>query len=175
MNGGEIAQKILFRWEDLSREELVALIAQLSFKWRRYLATNHPDNRTRKLLLRNSHVHIGTGAIINSGIVISDDYKQLCFIGERVAIASGLTVVCDSNPNKSVLAHNAWVKERLIYSKKVVIENDCWIGANVTILGGVTVGQSSIIGAGSVVVSDVEPHGIYAGVPARKIRSIEGV
>jgi chloramphenicol O-acetyltransferase type B len=50
------------------------------------------------------------------------------------------------------------------------IENDVWIGYGSTVMGGITIGEGSIIGAGSLVTKDVEPYSIYAGVPARKIR-----
>ncbi|HUP13851.1 MAG TPA: DapH/DapD/GlmU-related protein [Niastella sp.] len=50
------------------------------------------------------------------------------------------------------------------------IENDVWIGYGSTVMGGVTIGEGSIIGAGSLVTKDVEPYSIYAGTPARKIR-----
>lgn len=54
--------------------------------------------------------------------------------------------------------------------KPIVIEDDVWIGANVTILGGVTVGRGAVIAAGSVVTKDVEPYAIVGGVPAKLIR-----
>lgn len=53
----------------------------------------------------------------------------------------------------------------------VVIEDDVWIGANVTITAGVRVGHGSILAAGSVVTRDVPPFSIVGGVPARVIRS----
>lgn len=52
----------------------------------------------------------------------------------------------------------------------VVIEDDVWIGARVTILPGVHIGTGSIIGAGSVVTHDVEPYSIVGGNPAKLIR-----
>ena len=51
------------------------------------------------------------------------------------------------------------------------MHDDCWIGAGSTILDGVTVGQGSVIAAGSVVTRDVEAYSVVAGVPARLIRS----
>lgn len=53
----------------------------------------------------------------------------------------------------------------------VVIGNGAWIGANVTILKGVHVGAGAVIAAGSVVLRDIEPYTVYAGVPARKIKN----
>ena len=56
------------------------------------------------------------------------------------------------------------------YDQDVVIEEDVWIGCNVTILKGVTIGRSSIIAAGSLVVKDVPPYSIVGGVPAKVIK-----
>lgn len=52
----------------------------------------------------------------------------------------------------------------------VVIEDDVWIGANVTILPGKRIGRGSVVAAGSVVTSDVPPFNIVGGNPARRIR-----
>ena len=56
------------------------------------------------------------------------------------------------------------------YNQEVTIEEEVWIGANVTILKGVTVGRSSIVAAGSLVIKDVPPYSIVGGVPAKVIK-----
>ena len=53
----------------------------------------------------------------------------------------------------------------------VTIEDDVWIGCNVTILKGVTIGRGAIVGAGSVVTKKVAPYTIVGGVPAKKINN----
>ena len=55
-------------------------------------------------------------------------------------------------------------------AKKIVIEDNVWIGANAVIIQGVRIGTGSIIGAGAVVTKDVEPYSVMGGVPARLIR-----
>ena len=61
---------------------------------------------------------------------------------------------------------------RLCYAKPVVIGENCWFGANVTVCGGVTVGKNCVIGAGAVITKDI-PGGVFAaGVPCRVIREI---
>ena len=57
-------------------------------------------------------------------------------------------------------------------SRPIVIENDVWLGARVIVLGGVTIGEGSCIGAGSLVIHDIPPRSLAAGVPARVIRTL---
>lgn len=54
--------------------------------------------------------------------------------------------------------------------KKTLIGRDCWIGAHTIIMCGVTIADGCIIAAGAVVTKDTEPYGIYAGVPAKRIK-----
>ena len=54
-------------------------------------------------------------------------------------------------------------------SSSITIEDDAWIGSRVFIMPGVTIGKGAIVGAGSVVTSNVPPFQRYAGVPARAI------
>ena len=58
-------------------------------------------------------------------------------------------------------------------SAPIIIEDGCWIGGGCTILPGVTIGKGTIIGAGAVVTKDCDPNSIYAGVPAKKIRTLD--
>jgi maltose O-acetyltransferase len=57
-------------------------------------------------------------------------------------------------------------------SAAVKIGDGCWIGANVTILPGVTIGPGTIVAAGAVVASNCDADALYAGVPARRVRSL---
>jgi len=56
----------------------------------------------------------------------------------------------------------------------IIIEDGCWVGARANILPGVKIGKGCIIAAGSVVTKDCEPNGLYAGVPAKRIRDLDG-
>ncbi|TLS30097.1 hypothetical protein PpBr36_03714 [Pyricularia pennisetigena] len=57
--------------------------------------------------------------------------------------------------------------------KPIVIEEDCWLGGNVTVLAGVTIGKGSTVGAGSVVTKDVAPFSCVVGNPARLLKKID--
>ena len=63
------------------------------------------------------------------------------------------------------------IKSQGVERAGVVIEDDCWIGANVTLLAGVRVGRGSVVAAGAVVRDDVAPMSVVGGVPARLIRT----
>ena len=63
------------------------------------------------------------------------------------------------------------IKSQGVARGGVVIEDDCWIGANVTILAGVRIGRGSVVAAGAVVRSDVPPMSVAGGVPARILKS----
>lgn len=69
--------------------------------------------------------------------------------------------------NDTLFAEDKYVCEEKGYFYE--IGNDVWIGANVSICQGVKIGDGAVIGACSLVNKDVEPYGIYAGVPAKKI------
>lgn len=58
-------------------------------------------------------------------------------------------------------------------ARPVVIEDGCWVGARVTILPGVTIGSGSVVAAGAVVTEDLTPNGVYAGVPAKRIKDLD--
>lgn len=59
------------------------------------------------------------------------------------------------------------------YSGDVVVEDGCWLGGNVTVLPGVTIKKGCIVGAGAVVTKDTEPDGLYAGIPAKRIKELD--
>lgn len=58
------------------------------------------------------------------------------------------------------------------YNDPIVVEDGCWLGTRSVVLPGVTIGEGCVIGSGAVVRADCEPHGFYAGVPARRIRDL---
>lgn len=89
------------------------------------------------------------------------------YIGNDVSIAHGVSVISGEH-NFDSLEEN--IKDQGVKEKDVVIKDNVWIGAKATVLGGVTIGEGSIVAAGAVVTKDVEPFSIVAGVPAKLIK-----
>jgi acetyltransferase-like isoleucine patch superfamily enzyme len=79
-------------------------------------------------------------------------------------------------PNVSLItsSHPIEPSERraFVIAKPIAIERNVWIAAGATIIGGVTVGENSVVAAGAVVTRDVPPNTLVGGNPARVIRSI---
>lgn len=172
MKKSEIVNQLMFDYDDMSESQIISLAEPLSNKFLRWLGANHPDNKTRKIFFKITNISIGADTVINRNFIVSDDYKPLLTIGDRVAISPNVTVVCASAPNNSLLNSNSYVKDNLIVAKPVSIGNDVWIGSNAIILPGVTINANSIIGAGAVVSSDVTANAIYVGIPAKFIKQI---
>ena len=61
------------------------------------------------------------------------------------------------------------------YARPVVIGDDCWIGGNVTIMPGVTVGKGCTVGAASVVTRDIPDFCVAVGAPARVVKTVDPV
>lgn len=110
------------------------------------------------------NITIGRDVFINSachfqdqgGIVIGDG----SLIGHNVVLA---TINHDLDPKNNRKNHYA----------PITIGNHVWIGANATVLAGVTIGDWAVVGAGAVVTKDVAPRTVVGGVPARVIKTID--
>lgn len=88
-------------------------------------------------------------------------------IGDNVMIGPHCTMIAE-NHNYSDL-EIPMIKQG-VSNKGIEIKDNVWIGANVTILDGVTVESGCILAAGAVITKSTEPDGIYAGVPAKRIK-----
>lgn len=116
--------------------------------------------------IRPEEISFGNNVFIASNFHISA--RNLVF-GSDIMIGPNLVIECDNHIyDKIGLTMFQTRSERKISG--VTINNDVWIGANVTILPGVNIGEGSIIGAGSVVTKAIPPYSICVGNPCRKIK-----
>jgi acetyltransferase-like isoleucine patch superfamily enzyme len=110
-------------------------------------------------------IRVGRKVIINQCCTIYD--MGGVDIGDRVMIGPNVNIITAGHP-LSPSKRRAYVE-----AKPIVIEKNVWIAAGVTIIGGVSVGENSVIGAGSVVTRDVPANAFVAGAPCKVIRSLE--
>ncbi|MDR7116706.1 sugar O-acetyltransferase [Caulobacter sp. BE254] len=110
------------------------------------------------------HIRVGREVFINQNCTFYDlggiDIGDAVMIGPNVSLITSGHPVAPSRRRDGVVA------------KPIVIERNVWIAAGATILGGVTVGENSVVAAGAVVTRDVPPDTLVAGNPARVVRSI---
>lgn len=120
---------------------------------------------------------IPTEMLVKRGMKVGKDFnrQQGCFLDPThcflITIGDDVTM----SIRVTVMAHDASTKKTLGYTKigQVHIGNHVFIGANTTILPGVTIGDYAIIGAGSIVTCDIPARTVVAGVPARHICDVD--
>lgn len=132
----------------------------------KYKARIEPGAVIRDMVEIGDNCVIMMGAVLNIGAVI----------GEKTMIDMNVVV-----GGRAVVGKNCHIGAGAVLAgvieppsaQPVIIEDDVLVGANAVILEGVKVGKRSVIAAGSVVVKDVEPYSVMAGVPAKFLKKVD--
>jgi len=124
--------------------------------------------------------NIGSGVVVKPGINIKYPWNleigDHSWIGEGAWLDSLASIkigknVCISQGTYFCTGNHDWTDPAFgLIVKPIIIEDGTWIGAQATVLPGVTVASHSIVTAGSVIAKDTEPYMIYAGNPAVKVK-----
>jgi acetyltransferase-like isoleucine patch superfamily enzyme len=110
------------------------------------------------------NINVGKGVFINTG----------CHFQDQGGITLGDGTYIGSNVTLTTINHDYDPARRATtYPAPIVTGKNVWIGASVTVVPGVYIGDGAIVGAGSVVTKDVAPNTVVAGVPARFVRAID--
>jgi len=109
---------------------------------------------------------IGKNCSLNSFVHISGNGGV--YIGDNVLLATQVVII---SANHNFDRVDIPICKQGETRKKIIIEDDCWIGAGAKILAGVTIGKGSVIGAGCVVTRDVPQYSVVVGVPGRVVKS----
>lgn len=150
----------------------------LPMSYRCNIAKNIRAYFARKILkYAGDNINIETGAEFsgkvslgnNSGIGIKCELSGDITIGDNVMMGPNVTIYSINHETDRIdIPMN---EQGFRVSKEVVINNDVWIGKNVIILPGVSIGEGCIIGAGAVVTRSVPAYSIAAGNPAKVVKS----
>lgn len=134
-----------------------------------FFASLSPSSGVAVMFHRAKGCKIGHHVYIGPGVHIDILYPGLVKIEDYVSIGMNSMIFAHSNPTNSI-----WLKQHY-YPRKVapvIIKKGAWIPPGVIVLCGVTIGENSVIGAHSLVIKNVEPYTVHAGIPAKEIAKL---
>jgi acetyltransferase-like isoleucine patch superfamily enzyme len=160
------------------------MVMKLLFALPRYRLVNY----FKSLFLRILGAKIGKRLVLYPGVWIAPGRNLV--IGDDVDLALDVLITTSGGVeigDRTLVGYRTQIisgnhqipinQERIFDSGhdfgKVVIQSDCWIGANCLIMPGVTVGEGAVVAGGSVVTKDVDKFTIVAGIPAKLIKKRE--
>lgn len=144
--------------------------------------TSPLDPRQKELIRELLKEQIGETSILRAPIFIN--LGENISIGEHCSIMNGFQCMsagglriddwCRISLNCTIATNNHDMYERdILTCKPVHIKRNAWLGVNVTVLPGVTIGENAVIGAGSVVTKDIPDNAVAVGSPAKVIRYLD--
>ena len=140
----------------ISRPELVEIGNHVAIDMWTYISTQ---------AILGDYIHIAPSVSIIGGapaLIVMEDFTN---------IGSGSRIVCATDDfMQGLISPVVPIEHRTVYNKPVIFKRYATLGVNCTVLPGITLGEGSIVGAGSVVTKDTEPWTIYMGSPAKPIK-----
>lgn len=122
-----------------------------------------------------THISMGKGSFANFNFCVLDENRvtigENVFIGPNCSLLTPIHPLCHEDRN-TFFNEKTGSETNIEYSAPITIENNCWLGGNVTVLPGVTIGEGCVIGAGSVVTKSIPPYSLAYGNPCRVARQI---
>ena len=112
-----------------------------------------------------AHVHLGANVYANFNLTLVDDTH--IFIGDHTMLGPNVVLASAGHPILPALREQGYQ-----YNFPIRIGRNCWLGAGVIVLPGVTIGDNTVVGAGSVVTRDLPADVVAVGNPCRVLRPI---
>lgn len=131
------------------------------------LKVTTPSVMPGAFFLRPGRVFISQGSFVNYRCFFENNHGTIT-IGENCSV--GMEVMFWTGKHKMGPAQH---RAGPLSEASIRVGNGCWIGTRAVVLGGVTIGDGCVIAAGAVVTRDCEPNGMYAGVPARRVKDLD--
>ncbi len=120
------------------------------------------------------NIHVGNDVFFNYNCTLLD--ISPITLEDGVWLGANVTIATPCHPFLAPERLNTTYPDGyhdLEYSKPVTIKKGCWIASNVTVCGGVTIGENTVVGAGSVVTRDLPANCIAVGAPAKVLRYLD--
>ena len=120
-----------------------------------------------------SHTYIGENFFANFNLTVMDDAR--IYIGDNVCFGPNVSLMATNHPliaEERVGVNEDGSTVMAEFAEEIHIGNNVWLACNVTVIGGVTIGDNAVIGAGSVVTKDIPAGYLAYGNPAKPIRPI---
>lgn len=111
------------------------------------------------------HVHFGKNVYANFNLTCVDDTH--IYIGDYTMIGPNVTLATAGHPILPELREKGYQ-----FNMPVRIGKNCWLGAGVIVLPGITIGDNTVVGAGSIVTKDLPPNVVAVGNPCKVLREI---
>ncbi len=112
------------------------------------------------------HIHFGNNVYANFNLTCVDDTH--IYVGDNTMFAPNVTLATGTHPILPSLREKG-----LQFNMPIHIGKNCWLGAGVVVLPGVTIGDNSVIGAGSIVTKDIPENVVAVGNPCKVLRKID--
>ncbi len=112
-----------------------------------------------------AHLHFGKGVYANFNLTVVDDTHV--YVGDYTMFGPNVTIATAGHPILPELREQGYQ-----YNMSVRIGRNCWLGAGVVILPGVTIGDNVVVGAGSIVTKDLPSNVVAVGNPCRVLREV---
>lgn len=110
-------------------------------------------------------IHIGSGSFINYGAIILDVAEVR--IGDEVQIATNVQLLTATHPLEAEVRRQGWE-----FAEPITIHDGAWLGGGAIVCPGVTIGENTVVGAGSVVTEDLPANVLAVGNPCRIVRAL---
>ena len=178
--GNDISIQRSFLWE-----------TKINISGKRNLVRIHPENRltgcTIHVIGNDCEVEIAEHCILSHLEIWIEDDGGKVIIGRKTTVESGHFAATEGKSitigEDCMFSHRIQIRNgdshsiicsdsnsRLNFAKDVIIDNHVWLGSDVCVLKGSTIGQGSVVASGAIVTGVIDSNSIYAGVPAKKIR-----
>lgn len=166
VNGRARARVLAFRGATVDRKVTIGARCRVDRPWGVTIGERSvaEDDVYFKLVADDAALELGIYVFIGRGAEF--DVQGRVSVGDHTLIAPG----CFITDHGHGISAAVRIDEQDTLARPVIIGNDVWLGANVTVVGGVKIGDGAVVGANAVVTKDVPARAIVAGVPARVLR-----